>query len=168
MQPSSPTPSVRKDLVCSRLASNSLCGQGWPWSWDYRYALSFLVVMLSLVGIPRITMGWRMFLKFLFEWTTLSGAGVGSLWPPAFEAASVQLVCAELDGQGVLSHLAGSKRSVLLWGVRSHVLVLCCLWSVAFALNGVVMLCWMPWAQHPTILVSRDAGIRAGKLLPLC
>lgn len=50
--------------------------------------------MLSLVGIPRITMGWRMFLKFLFEWTTLSGAGVGSLWPPAFEAASVQLVCA--------------------------------------------------------------------------
>lgn len=42
--------------------------------------------MLSLVGIPRITMGWRMFLKFLFEWTVLSGAGVGRLWPPAFEA----------------------------------------------------------------------------------
>lgn len=26
-------------------------------------------------------MGWRVFLKFLFEWTIISGAGVGRLWP---------------------------------------------------------------------------------------
>lgn len=58
-------------------------------------------------------MGWRMFLTFLFEWTVLSAAGVGRLWP-LLEAASVQLVCAEMDGRGVLSHLPGSKWSVLL------------------------------------------------------